>query len=62
MLLALAAVGASGAENMPTCGSEEMAHTGEFTPYDYSAVGFMLVVSLGIGKFNPDFSSFLCVG
>ncbi|XP_001657719.2 sodium-coupled monocarboxylate transporter 1 isoform X2 [Aedes aegypti] len=53
MLLALAAVGASGAEpqNMPTCGSEEMAHTGEFTPYDYSAVGFMLVVSLGIGIF-----------
>lgn len=52
MLLALAA-GALGAipNDLPTCGSDEMAHTGEFTPYDYSAVGFMLVVSLGIGIF-----------
>lgn len=61
MMLALAAGGALGAgpDDLPTCGSEEMAHTGEFTPYDYSAVGFMLVVSLGIGKYNPDYSSFL---
>ncbi|XP_029726154.1 sodium-coupled monocarboxylate transporter 1 [Aedes albopictus] len=53
MMLALAAGGALGAgpDDLPTCGSEEMAHTGEFTPYDYSAVGFMLVVSLGIGIF-----------
>lgn len=60
-MLALAAGGALGAgpDDLPTCGSEEMAHTGEFTPYDYSAVGFMLVVSLGIGKYNPDYSSFL---
>ncbi|XP_062552486.1 sodium-coupled monocarboxylate transporter 1 [Armigeres subalbatus] len=52
IILALAA-GALGVESngQPTCGSEEMAHTGEFTPYDYSAVGFMLVVSLGIGVF-----------
>uniref|UniRef100_A0A8D8FI08 Sodium-coupled monocarboxylate transporter 2 n=1 Tax=Culex pipiens TaxID=7175 RepID=A0A8D8FI08_CULPI len=35
----------------PECGSEENAHRGEFTPYDYSALAFMLVVSLGIGVF-----------
>lgn len=55
----------------PECGSEENAHQGEFTPYDYSALAFMLVVSLGIGIFygcfvkpkkdeaNPDSNEFL---
>ncbi|XP_055607191.1 LOW QUALITY PROTEIN: sodium-coupled monocarboxylate transporter 1 [Uranotaenia lowii] len=38
-------------DEWPECGSEENLHEGEFTPYDYSAVGIMLVVSLGIGVF-----------
>lgn len=38
-------------DEWPECGSEENAHRGEFTPYDYSALAFMLVVSLGIGVF-----------
>ncbi|KAL1378614.1 hypothetical protein pipiens_003947 [Culex pipiens pipiens] len=42
--------GSDGGE-WPECGSEENAHRGEFTPYDYSALAFMLVVSLGIGVF-----------
>lgn len=58
-------------EEWPECGSEENAHRGEFTPYDYSALAFMLVVSLGIGVFygyfvkpkkdeaNPDSNEFL---
>ncbi|XP_055626052.1 sodium-coupled monocarboxylate transporter 1 [Toxorhynchites rutilus septentrionalis] len=40
-----------GHNEWPECGSEEILHRGSFSPYDYSAVGFMLAVSLGIGVF-----------
>ncbi|XP_058457015.1 sodium-coupled monocarboxylate transporter 1 [Malaya genurostris] len=49
--LAVAARPESDSSEWPECGSEENLHQGEFSPYDYSAVGFMLVVSLGIGVF-----------
>lgn len=62
LVILLAFVGCTMAVNesehidLPKCGSEEMVHKGEFSPYDYSAVGFMLFVSLGIGKYDPMFA------
>lgn len=46
--------GTNGLDNLSPkpleCRSEEMYLHGTFTPYDYSVVMAMLVISLGIGK------------